>query len=175
MFLTLIRHTSVAVLPGYCYGQSDVDISTTFQTEAKQVLSKLQGNSFDAVYSSPLSRCRKLANYCGFKEPILDDRLMELNFGDWEMKAWTEIEDTQLQRWFDNWVYEAPTRGESFQSLLNRVEEFLLEIKKLPIQRAVLFTHSGIFRSVEVIINRLSVAEAFDNKVEYGDCKEFIL
>jgi len=175
MHLTLVRHTSVAVLPGICYGQSDVDVSPTFEAEAKQVLSILQGNSFDAVYSSPLSRCRKLANYCGFSELMLDDRLMELNFGDWEMIAWTEIEDPQLQHWFDNWVYEAPTRGESFHLMMNRVTEFLMEIKKLPIQRVVLFTHSGVIRLVEIIINGLSAAEAFDNKVEFGDCKEFIL
>ena len=95
MIITLIRHTSVAVSPGICYGNSDVDVSPSFEKEAKQVLSKLQHIPFDAVYSSPLSRCRKQACYCGFTEPIIDTRLLELNFGDWEMKAWSEIEDPQ--------------------------------------------------------------------------------
>ena len=169
MNLTFIRHTSVAVEPGICYGQSDVELSSTFEAEAQQVRSKLQNNPFDAVYCSPLSRCRKLASFCGFHDPVIDERLMELNFGAWEMKAWAEIEDPGLQQWFDNWVDVTPTGGESFVSMIVRVKEFLDEQKKLPFQEVVIFTHAGVIRAAGILAGTFQAAEAFDYKVGYGD------
>ena len=65
MILTLIRHTSVAVPKGVCYGQSDVALAGSFDSEAKVVCGRLKGRRFDEVYSSPLSRCVKLAARCG--------------------------------------------------------------------------------------------------------------
>ena len=175
MNLTLIRHTSVAVASGICYGQSDVDVASTFEAEAGQVLLNLRGKTFDAVYCSPLSRCRKLADFCGFTNPIVDKRLLELSFGNWEMKRWTDIEDHRLECWYDNWLSETPTQGESFNTMINRVEEFLVEIKKLPYQHVAIFTHAGVIRSTGIITKQFSVTEAFDYKVEYGECYDFIL
>ncbi|MDP4239394.1 MAG: alpha-ribazole phosphatase [Bacteroidota bacterium] len=175
MQLTLIRHTSVAVASGICYGRSDVDVAGTFEAEASLVLSKLQQISFDAVYSSPLLRCRKLAGFCGFPDPVIDNRLMELNFGAWEMKAWADIKDPQLQCWFDDWVYEIPTRGESFKSMTDRVEEFLKEIRELPLQQVAVFTHAGVIRSAGIITGRFNAAQAFDYRVDYGDLMEISL
>ena len=175
MNLTLIRHTSVAVEPGICYGQSDVDVSLTFPAEAQQVLLNLQEQTFNAVYCSPLMRCRKLADYCGFPNSIIDDRLMELNFGNWEMKRWTDVKDQQLQRWYDNWLVEIPTQGESFNAMIDRVEEFLLEIKKLPYQQVAIFTHAGVIRSAGVITKQFNASKAFEYKVEYGESHTFTL
>jgi alpha-ribazole phosphatase len=169
MELTLIRHTSVAIEPGICYGQSNVEVSSTFEAEACSVLSNLQTDTFDAVYCSPLMRCRKLAYFCGFPEPLIDNRLMELNFGEWEMKAWADIQDPHLQTWFNNWFDETPTRGESFKAMTQRVEEFLNELKEQTYRQVALFTHAGVIRSAGIISGQFSIAEAFDYKVRYGD------
>ncbi|MDE6452561.1 MAG: histidine phosphatase family protein, partial [Odoribacter sp.] len=72
MKITLIRHTRVTIPPGICYGWSDVDVAPSFETEAGQVKKGILYERFDAVYSSPLSRCRKLAAFCGFHQPVLD-------------------------------------------------------------------------------------------------------
>lgn len=96
MKITLIRHTRVAVETGICYGWSDVGVAPSFETEASRVKENISNEQFDIVYSSPLSRCRKLAAFCGFHEPILDDRLKELNFGEWEMKKWDDLTDPVL-------------------------------------------------------------------------------
>jgi len=169
MQVTLIRHTSVAVPPGICYGQSDVDVSSGFETEARQVYKKLCLQTFGAVYCSPLMRCLKLARYCGFPDPVIDTRLMELNFGDWEMNPWASINDPQLQLWYDNWITAIPTKGESFQQMILRVEEFLAEIKKLPHQHIAVFTHAGVIKSAAVITGQFEVARAFDCKIGFGD------
>ena len=169
MNLTFIRHTSVAIEPGICYGQSDVEVSAAFKAEAQQVRSKLLQRPFDAVYCSPLSRCLKLASFCGYTEPVIDDRLMELNFGAWEMKAWSDIQDPQLQLWFDNWVEAIPTGGESFASLIVRVQEFLEDLITLPFHDVIIFTHAGVIRAAGILAGVFATSEAFDYQVGYGD------
>ena len=41
MPLYIIRHTSVNVSKSVCYGQSDVDLATTFEEETNVVLAQL--------------------------------------------------------------------------------------------------------------------------------------
>ena len=64
MEVILVRHTSVDVPPGTCYGQTDVALRSTFPEEAEAVYRRLAGYApFDRVYTSPLSRCIHLAEY----------------------------------------------------------------------------------------------------------------
>ena len=53
MVIYLMRHTAVDVPQGVCYGQTDVPLKPTFETEATQTAANLQGLSFDKVYTSP--------------------------------------------------------------------------------------------------------------------------
>ena len=52
MEVVMIRHTSVNVAKGTCYGWTDVPVSDTFEQEASITKSKLDGITFDAVYYS---------------------------------------------------------------------------------------------------------------------------
>lgn len=176
MKLTLIRHTSVNCESTICYGQSDVDVSSTFDAEAKVVKHKLNGKQFDAVFSSPLQRCIKLADYCGFQYPIWDKRLMELNFGNWEMTPWNEITDPQIQNWYANWINIAPTNGESFAEQVERVENFLEDVKSKESNEVLIFTHAGVIRAVAILLGIVNIENAFSNyNVEYGDIQCFDL
>ncbi|MDE6338625.1 MAG: histidine phosphatase family protein, partial [Muribaculaceae bacterium] len=81
--ITFVRHTAVDVEPGVCYGRSDVALKSTFREEALCVSNSLKdaikknGKPFDAVYRSPLSRCRLLAEACEYPDAIPDERLYE--------------------------------------------------------------------------------------------------
>ena len=44
----MIRHTSVNVAKGTCYGWTDVPVSDTFEQEASITKSNLDGITFDA-------------------------------------------------------------------------------------------------------------------------------
>lgn len=168
MKVTLIRHTRVAVSPGTCYGQTDVDVAETFPEEAARVKAALCGNDFDAVYSSPLQRCRKLAEYCGYPAPLLDNRLKELSFGDWEGKRWDDIQDPRLQEWFDNWMDVRAGGAESFLEQYNRVVFFLDELKEQNYHRVAVFAHGGTIRSALVYAGRCNFNQVFSDMVDYG-------
>ena len=121
MNVYIIRHTAPDVPQGTCYGQTDVPLKETFKTEARAVKDSIPDITFDAVYSSPLSRCRFLADYCGFRTPRLDNRLKELNFGRWEMLRYDEIDDPYIQEWYDNFVDAPIPGGESFREMYRRI------------------------------------------------------
>lgn len=93
MIIYLIRHTSVDVPQGVCYGNTDVPLQLSFMYEAEETAKKLKGLHFDKVYTSPLTRCIRLATYCGYPEAERDERIKEINFGDWEMQRFDDIKE----------------------------------------------------------------------------------
>ncbi len=168
MILTLVRHTQVDVPEGFCYGQSDVPLKESFESEAAQVAIELKSFQFDAVYTSVSSRCTRLAAVCGFGNAVLEPRLMELNFGEWELQAFDDIQDPHLQRWFDDYINVPTSGGESFMQQIARVGQFIDQLKQEGIERALLFTHGGSIRAAYIHANLYSPSQAFDHKVDYG-------
>lgn len=170
MKLVFIRHTSVAVERGICYGQTDVPVADTFLAEADKVKAALQRYTFDHVYASPLSRCVKLAAHCGFTTPVTDRRLMEMNFGEWEMKRFDEITDPRLQEWYDDYVNVCATGGESAVDQRKRLECFLADIKATCDNSSTIaiFAHGGIMIHAMAILGNLDYKDAFASIPDYG-------
>lgn len=114
MRITFVRHTSVDVEPHTCYGQTDVDLKESFTTEASIVKKNIEdmGVSFGKVFTSPLKRARLLADFCGYTDAVADHRLMEMNFGEWEMQKYDRIKDPRLQEWMNDWLHVRATGGE---------------------------------------------------------------
>lgn len=168
MKITLIRHTSVDVPKGVCYGSSDVPLQLTFVEEAAEVYSRLRGIRFDKVYTSPLTRCIRLASYCGFPDAERDNRLKELDFGEWEMQRFDEIRDPRLQEWYDDWLHVRATGGESFKDQYQRVAAFLDELKNRPYAHVGIFTHGGVLLQAQIYAGILRPEEAFEQLTPYG-------
>lgn len=170
MHLIFIRHTSVDIPAGICYGQSDVPLKITFKEEAQAVRKRLKSLPIDFAYTSPLSRCTLLAQVCGFAHARQDSRLLELNFGRWEMKAW---EDIDMSIWKQDWIHPSTPQGESFYEMYERVSEFLLEMEKLHDKHTVaIFTHSGVINCAKVYFNLCNMTSAFDSSTPYGGILE---
>ena len=169
MKVTLIRHTKVDVPKGTCYGWSDVPVANSFEEETavtKQNLMKKQ--PFDAVFSSPLTRARKLAAYCGYPNPTLDDRLKEMNMGDWEMQRFDEIVDDNLQRWYADYMNMRTTNGEGFPDVYSRVSDFLNQLKTQPHRRVVVFAHGGVLICAGIYAGVFKRENAFKNLTPFG-------
>ena len=169
MEIYLVRHTSVEVPRGTAYGQTDVSLRDTFPEEAEKVKQQLAGLTFDRVYTSPLSRCVRLATYCGYPDATPDNRLRELHFGDWEMKTWDEIQtDTRSQTWWNDWINTPTPGGESFRQEYDRLADFLEEIRRKDAQRICLFTHGGILSAARIYTGDIPFSEAFRQVLPYG-------
>jgi alpha-ribazole phosphatase len=171
MDIYLIRHTKTDTLKGLFYGQSDVGLAESFLEEAQQLqqkLSELKANSL--VFCSPLARCVKMAEMLS-ENVTTDARLLELDFGDWESKCFSNIDTDVLQQWTENFVHLAPPNGESFTDLCQRVgsfwEDLVHEIQPAT-EQVLIITHAGVIRALLAYILKLPLANAFQFRVDLG-------
>lgn len=170
MEIYLIRHTETVCKKGICYGQTDVDIAAPFDEIFSNIVSELPAEA--VIFSSPLKRCVILAKHIqknihavSYQE---DKRLMEMNFGDWEMKSWDKIPQEQLNPWMEDFVNIKAVNGESFTELHERVGEFLSkEISKIQ-KPVIIVAHAGIIRSILCHQTSLPLKDAFQNNVDFG-------
>lgn len=169
MKLTLIRHTALQIGSGICYGQSDIDVATSFTSETVNTQTKLVDHAFDAIYSSPLQRCVKLAEALNIGEPIEDARLMELNFGDWEMLAWDDIPRDIFDDWAHDYANKAPPNGENFSQLQQRGLSFLAEmLAKHNNENVAIITHGGMIRALLAHVLNMELKGLFRFNIDYG-------
>ena len=165
----LIRHTRPDVAAGVCYGQSDVPLAKTFVDELAQIRKRLKIPVQAVVMSSPLQRCLKLAKSL-FDESriVVDDRLLEMHFGDWEMQAWEDLDPKVLTHWGNNHVNTSSPNGESLELVSQRVMDLWSHLDHLN-QDYVLITHSGVIRVVLAHLLESPLKKAFTLDVQYGD------
>lgn len=123
MEVYVIRHTQVALGKDTCYGQTDVPLADTFLQEVAQ-FSRQLSTDFDAVYCSPLQRCKDLAKALAFENVLFDSCLMEMNFGDWENQKWNEINQDELNHWMADFINVRTPNGENLTDLFKRVQLF---------------------------------------------------
>ncbi|CAL2079596.1 conserved hypothetical protein [Tenacibaculum dicentrarchi] len=175
MEIILVRHTTPNIEKGICYGQADIGVIDTFLEEVPLILKEVPVNDTEtAYYSSPLKRCKLLAEQLS-DTIIFDDRLKELDFGDWELKKWDDINKPELDIWMNDFVNITVTNGESYIDLHTRTVQFLNEIKRLKKQHIVIVTHAGVIRSLWAYVNNISLENSFDLKLKYGDIIKFTL
>jgi len=169
MEIILIRHTSVDVPQGTCYGQTDVPLKDSFEEEASAARAALETyGPVDHAYTSPLSRCTRLAEFCGHADAERDSRILEINFGEWEMKLFDEIDDPHLQEWYADHINVPVTGGESFMMQYRRVCEFLDELRNKPFRRVAVFAHGGVLVSALIYAGHVKPEDAFASLPQYG-------
>ena len=112
-------------------GRSDVPLSEAGRRQAKRLAERLKPISFDALYSSPLKRAIDTARFISERiglEPVVDDRLVELDYGQWEGKTLQEVMKSNpktLRAWQADPGEVAPPGGESGLEAQQRVVLFL--------------------------------------------------
>ncbi len=176
----LQRHTQPKIEAQICYGVSDIPLHEDYTNiHLPIVLDRLQGLDIKRLYSSPLKRCFILA--CDIKKEVglsnimVDKRLLELNFGDWEMVSWNDIYMTsEGKAWFDDFLHTPTLNGESFENMVKRADDFLQSIKDQG-EGTMVVTHSGFIRAAMVVAGIITIDEAFGVEINYGDLIEINL
>jgi alpha-ribazole phosphatase len=167
--LTLVRHTQLQVGANICYGQSDIDVAHTFYQELAVLQTKLVNTMPDAIYSSPLQRCAKLANALNLGPVIEDERLKEIHFGDWEMQAWDTISKTAFDEWVQDYAHLSPPNGETFSQLQLRGVDFLNALNIKHSQHHVLIvTHGGMIRALVAHVLNMQLKGLFRMEVDFA-------
>ena len=168
MQIHLIRHTQPDIATGICYGQSDISLATSFEAEKLAILQQLN-NKYEVVFSSPLSRCTQLAESIPTQIYQTDNRLLEMNFGVWELKPWAHIQSTQFDLWLADFVNVQAEQGESFMQLYQRVSDFLDDLLTQDYESVAIVTHAGVVRALWAWILEIPLQNMFRLQVKYGD------
>ncbi len=165
MRMFLIRHTRPADPDGICYGVTDVDVAPTFGAEAARVIAALP--VAERLVTSPLRRCLRLAERIGASrdlEPLVDDRLREMDFGRWQGMAWDVIDRAELDAWAADFLDARPHGGESVRMVYERVGAALADYAGSGVPHAWV-THAGVIKAARA---RAGHADAWTSRVDYG-------
>jgi alpha-ribazole phosphatase len=151
-----------------CYGQTDVPLAASFKAEVDVVRGKLpQLNGF-TVYSSPLRRCRKLAEFLHSIPARVDQRLLEMHFGTWEQQRWDDIGDEELKAWMADFVNQRCSGGESYRDVFQRVVAFWNDLCQQNDECALVITHGGVIRALLAYLLDVPLENAMRIGIDFG-------
>ena len=169
MEVYLIRHTTPDISKEICYGQSDIALSQSFLEESKLILQELP-TLVDKVYTSPLERCLQLAKLIPSQQFEEVAQLKEMNFGDWELKPWSDIPKSQITPWMEDFVNKQVPNGESMNMLAHRVKDWYKKLLATNYKKVALVTHAGPIRIILSEVNQTPLEEAFIRySINYGE------
>jgi probable phosphoglycerate mutase len=167
--LYLLRHGETEFnLEGRLQGQGDSPLTPRGRAQAR-AHGALLGTLIAApeawrVVASPLGRAMATARLAcaelGLAETAIetDDRLMELNYGDWEGLTYAEVEARYPDGWAARrrgaWDYVVPG-GESYAMVALRAGAFLDEIDG----RTIVVSHGGTGRILRGLYGRIPPTE----------------
>lgn len=165
MRLDLVRHLPARIAPGICYGRSEVDCA---EPDAAAFASLRVDRESAHVISSPSRRCADLARAL-MPDPRFDPRLLEIDFGQWELRAFDTIDRAAIDAWAAApWDF-VPPGGESAAQMASRVLAALDDIRRFDAPRVVVVAHGGPLRVLLGSVLRRPRAEWLGLAFEPGD------
>ena len=178
MTLWLARHAQPLVARGVCYGQLDMAAELQATQRCAEALAKVLPAGMTGA-SSPLQRCEQLASVLITLRPDLtlkpELKLQEMNFGEWEGRAWSDIPRAELDAWTANFAdCTVGQTGESSAQFMARVASVF---DALPRDQDTLWiTHAGVIRAAQLLaggVRRVDRADQWPMKAPaYGQwCK----
>ncbi|WP_299329037.1 histidine phosphatase family protein [Parasphingopyxis sp.] len=167
MALILLRHNAPEVEPGICYGRSDIAARSVDDARLAKLIASLPRPISD-IHTSPLARCATLADQIGMvlgldvrREP----RLLELDFGKWEMRAWDQIPRHEIDLWAADVRGARPHDGETVREMTHRVRAYLEDYANAK-GNILCVTHLGVVRCANAALGQTN---AFELMLGYGE------
>lgn len=144
MRVYMVRHLAPVVATGLCYGRTNIGVDLGLQARALPAL-RAQLPVDAPVIASPLRRCASLA--ASLSNTVRHDaRLMELDFGSWEMRHWDAIPRAEIDAWAADVALYRPGGGESVLDMAHRVAGFYDDLVREAAPEVVLVCHAGTIR-----------------------------
>jgi broad specificity phosphatase PhoE len=125
MTLYVVRHgRTEANASGLLLGRADPELDEVGRAQAARIAAALPPGA--RVVSSPLARCRQTAEALA-AHPETDDRLLEMDYGDFDLTPVAEVSDEVWAVWRSDPDFRPPN-GESHRELGERVGAVLDEL-----------------------------------------------
>jgi broad specificity phosphatase PhoE len=122
--IVFVRHGQTAPnRAGVLLGRSDPPLTPLGEEQATRVAAVLAREAPAAIVSSPLLRARATAEAIAGATGVgveIDERLIEIDYGEWEGLSFAELPDGAIGEWRRNPSF-APSGGESLEQVGARV------------------------------------------------------
>ncbi|MEH7382839.1 histidine phosphatase family protein [Bacillus sp. JJ1533] len=141
-------------------GHLDSKLTTNGVNRTLLLAEKLANTRFESVISSPSPRAVHTAKILIGNRPLdikLDERLREINLGNWQGRTLKEIKETDPQRYdcyFHHPELYKPDKmgGESFFDVKKRLEEFLVNVEETyQTSNLLIVTHGVVIKVLQLI------------------------
>jgi len=154
--IMLVRHAQPTTdARGRCYGRLDIGLSARGQAQAQLLACTLEQVPLAAIYTSPSRRAVDTAAPAAQARaltPIIDERLRELDFGDFEGRTYGEIERSHpeiYRQWMDTPTLVQFPGGESYTQLRARALAAIDAIRARHLgETAAVVSHGGVLRTI---------------------------
>jgi len=167
--MIFLRHPTPDVPTGTCYGQTDLDIAEIGHAQIENAVQVTP--VVERVIASPALRCQKLAHAIADRhglKPTFDDRLWEMNMGDFEGKLWAEIDREVSAKWFEDPFHNKAPNGESFLDVQTRVLEALEQAD----DTCAIVCHAGVIRATQMAWEDKTFKQVFAEMPPYAEPME---
>ncbi|MEL3908737.1 MAG: histidine phosphatase family protein [Treponemataceae bacterium] len=147
MKIIFVRHGRTISNNEKTFSEETTPLCEAAYTELLETKEKLLNFKYQKIYASPLLRVIQTAEILGIKNPILDKRVAERDFGEFKGKTYKQIlEENPLDTndWFSDLKNGKPPGGESSVELFTRVSAFLDEISTTETDTLVICHHGPI-------------------------------
>lgn len=140
----LIRHAATEwSAAGRHTSHTDLPLTAEGRLAARGTARKLEGQSFERVFSSPLRRARETCEICGLgAQAQMVDQLVEWDYGEYEGLTTAQIRERRPD--WNLWRDGCPA-GESPAQVAARADAVIATLPSLP-GKVAIFAHGHILR-----------------------------
>lgn len=155
--IVLLRHAhSTANLKNILAGRTPgVALSAKGEKQAEKLITRIGPTRFDVIAVSPIARCSQtispwFSHHGKEKEPIIEDGLSEVDYGDWSgkslatlrrQKLWKVVQDHPSQMIFPN--------GESLLEMQTRALASFYRVEKVKGKNArLIVSHGDVIKAI---------------------------
>ena len=158
---------------GVVQGHSDIPLSATGRNKVAEWRTPPELNAFTWL-ASPLTRAQETATILSGRAPQTDDRLMEMNWAEWEGKRLPELR-AELGDLMKAWEakgldFRAPG-GESPRDVQDRLKPLLKECAAAQ-RKTVAVCHKGVIRALYALSANWDMTHKAPEKLE-DDCVHY--
>jgi len=172
--IVFIRHGEALDVDGRCIGHTDPLLSPA-GADAIRALVAESGASWLVADAGPpclmTSDLRRAVDSAAIVAEMLgipievDQRLREVNFGEWDGRTWADIERVDARRlraFMEDWTTIAPPGGEGL------ADAWIADVRKAKQPVVIAVSHAGFIRTAASILLGRPLARMFELPVAYA-------
>ena len=132
-------------------GRTDAPLNLIGIAQAHKSRQNIGDVKFDAVYASPLKRAQLTGSIIGnvdMKDIIVDERLIETDFGKYEKCKYYLMGPTMTAYWMFPKIFPKPSTVESLERMKERAVSFIKELETKEYDNVLVACHGGIMRAL---------------------------